>query len=172
MSIIIGIPLIIIYFIALVVLVLIDASTNILLAVAGKGLLIICIIMVIKNLIQDIGFGIIKYRNYVCGLISIPINLLRIGYFYKLIKNAIHLLDGGLAMLGFFEYYSNVFIFFFVLLLGCAFFFGAEYCAVSIATNDYSIGDVEFDSAAGCVIGNITITAIFILFFEVVFPMV
>ena len=110
--IIMGIPMIVIYVLILIVMVLVNQTADVLLLIVDKGLLIICIIMGIKNLVQDIGFVIIKYKEYIYGLISIPINLFRIVYFYYIVSCASNLLDGGLARLGLLKYYGRVFDFF------------------------------------------------------------
>lgn len=168
--IIMGVPLIALYALILIVMVLVNQTTDVLLLVVDKGLLIICIIMGIKNLVQDIGFVIIKYKDYIYGLISIPINLFRIVYFYYIVSSVSNLLDGGLARLGLLKYYGRVFDFFFILFVGSAFFFCSEYCAVALASDDCSIGELDFDSPLGCIIGNILMTGIFVLLFELFFP--
>lgn len=168
--IIMGIPMIVIYVLILIVMVLVNQTADVLLLIVDKGLLIICIIMGIKNLVQDIGFVIIKYKEYIYGLISIPINLFRIVYFYYIVSCASNLLDGGLARLGLLKYYGRVFDFFFILFAGSAFFFCSEYCAVALARDDCSIGELDFESPLGCIIGNILMTGIFVLLFEFLFP--
>ena len=68
-------------FILLVSIVFINASTKFVLAILG----VICILFLIKDIIQDLYFALYKYKNNV--LISFALDIARIAFFYKLIHH-------------------------------------------------------------------------------------
>ena len=69
-------------FILLVSIVFINASTKFVLAILG----VICILFLIKDIIQDLYFALYKYKNNVLiVIISFALDIARIAFFYKLI---------------------------------------------------------------------------------------
>lgn len=86
-------------FILLVSIVFINASTKFVLAILGAT----CVLFLIKNIIQDLYFALYKYKNnIVIVLISLVLDVVRVGFFYKLIH---HFAAGtvratGLSMFG------------------------------------------------------------------------
>lgn len=71
-------------FILLVSIVFINASTKFVLAILG----VICILFLIKDIIQDLYFALYKYKNNVLiVIISFALDIARIAFFYKLIHH-------------------------------------------------------------------------------------
>ena len=69
-------------FILLVSIIFINASTKFVLAILG----VICILFLIKDIIQDLYFALYKYKNNVLiVIISFALDIARIAFFYKLI---------------------------------------------------------------------------------------
>ena len=80
-------------FILLVSIVFINASTKFVLAILG----VICILFLIKDIIQDLYFALYKYKNNVLiVIISFALDIARIAFFYKLI----HHFAAGLSTFG------------------------------------------------------------------------
>ncbi len=120
-----------------------------------KWILVICVLLCIKNLVQDIYFGMIKRRRSIlAGIISIVINLFRVYVFYQLMRSYALLVINGVGL----QWISNLLDFVIVLVLGGVLFLSGELFATT-----YGSKSGEIHSGA-VVVGNLLITLFFTLF--------
>ena len=130
---------------------------------------ILCILLLIKNLIQDIGFGLIKWRrNIILGLISIINNIIRIIVFYKLIFSTVEALNN--TQDGLLDSVAWVILFVVNFFIGGIFFIMGEFVATSFALED-GIEDLidEISVAESSVLVGIIINILMTVFLVILY---
>lgn len=135
----------------LLLLVFVNSSAELILSVLG----IVCVAFLIKNLLQDIYFGLIKYHHglgiTLIGLIS---DIARVLFFYKLISYfATGVAKGtGLGLFGWMLAYVIS------ILVGGFLFIGAEAGAMAYGTDNAEIGTF---------ISSIFLTVVLVVFYYI-----
>ena len=131
---------------------------------------ILCILLLIKNLIQDIGFGLIKWRrNIILGLISIINNIIRIIVFYKMISSTVEALNN--TQDGVLDSVTWAILFVVNFFIGGLLLFWGEYLATSFALED-GLDDImpeidsgEYPVGVGIIL-NIFVTILIIILYK------
>lgn len=131
----------------------------------------LCICLLLKNLIQDIGFGVIKRkRNIILGLISIINNFTRIAVSYILITKAAENYSNP-QQTGLFDTIEWMILFVIDFFIGGPLLFWGEYLATSFALED-GLDDImpeidsgEYPVGTGIIL-NIFVTILIIILYK------
>lgn len=144
---------VVIFAVLLIALALVNSAAQLIL----KILAIICILLVIKNLIQDIYFGIFKrHRNPIISGMLCAVNIARVYVFYKLIYAYAYNTQNTTG----FTFISRLIDFVIIILVGGAFFVIGELGAM------YSVTEQFEDDSGSCSFASIVFTVLlFLLYF-------